>query len=105
MKNGWLDSMECYCYLRHVQGLLADWKTHCERRFGEPFEYYLISVRDQSRLHQCGKNVLPGTFLGYALLAGGIWKGNILSDRRRRRIGNMDAPEICPQRINAKKKC
>ena len=32
----WADSMECYCYLRNVQNLLADGKTPCERRFGAP---------------------------------------------------------------------
>ena len=34
----WSDSMECYCYLRNVQDLLADGKTPYERRFGEPFK-------------------------------------------------------------------
>ena len=37
-------------------------------------EYHSISARDQSRLHQFGKEALPGNFLGYALNAGGIWK-------------------------------
>ena len=31
----WSDSVECYCYLRNIQDLLADGKTPCERRFGE----------------------------------------------------------------------
>ena len=85
----WADSMKCYCYLRHVQGLLADGRTPCERRFGEPFkgpvipfgamaEYHAISAKDQSRFHQFGKKVIPGIFLGYALVAGAIWKGDIL---------------------------
>ena len=67
----WADSMECCCYLRNVQDLLAVGKTSYERRFGEPFkgpvipfgamvEYCPISARDQARLHQFGKNVLPG---------------------------------------------
>ena len=30
-------------------------------------ENHHISARDQSRLHQFGKKVLPGIFLGYAL--------------------------------------
>ena len=58
-----------------------DGKTLYERRFGEPFkapiisfgamvEYYPISARDQSRLHQFGKKVLPGIFVGYELIAG-----------------------------------
>ena len=37
-----------------------------------------ISAEDESRLHQLGKKVLPGIFLGYALITGGIWKGAIL---------------------------
>ena len=49
-----------------------------ERRFGKPckgpiipfgslVEYYPISAKDQSRIHQFGKKVLPGLFLGHAL--------------------------------------
>ena len=56
-------------------------KTPCERRFGEPFkgpiipfgslvEYYPISAKDQSRIYQFGKKVLPGLLLGYAWYAG-----------------------------------
>ena len=33
----WADSVECFCYLRNVQDLLADGVTPYERRFGEPF--------------------------------------------------------------------
>ena len=60
----WADSMECYCYLRNVQDLLADGKTPYERLVGEPLKgqvilfeamvEYPISSRDQSRLHQVG---------------------------------------------------
>ena len=75
------DSMECYPYLRNVQDLLADGTTPCERRVGEPFtgpmipfgamiEYYPTSARDQARLHQFGRKVLPGMFLGSAFFAG-----------------------------------
>ena len=46
--------------------------------FGAMVEYHPISTRDQSRLHQFGKNVLPGIFLGYALIAGRIWKTDIM---------------------------
>ena len=73
-------SMECYCYLRNVQDLLADGKTPQERRFGESFKgpvvpfvamvgYHPISSKDQSRLHQFGKKVLPGVSVRYALFA------------------------------------
>ena len=72
----WADSMECYCYLRHIQDLLSDGKTPFERRSGQPFkgpmipfaatvEYHPVSAEDLSRLHQFGRKVLPGIFLGY----------------------------------------
>ena len=35
-------------------------------------EYHPISAKDLSRLHQFGKNVLPGIFLGHVLYAEGI---------------------------------
>ena len=77
----WADSMECSTYLRNIQDLLSVGKTPCERRFAQPFrgpiipfgslvEYYPISAKDQSRIHQFGKKVLPGIFLAYALYAG-----------------------------------
>ena len=60
-------------------------KTPYERRFGESFkgpiiplgalvEYLQNDERDKARIHQFGKNVLPGS----ALIAGRIWKGVIL---------------------------
>ena len=81
----WADSTECYTYLRNIQDLLSDGKTPHERRFGEPFkgliyfgslvEYHPIPAKDQSRIHQFGKKVLLGLFLGYALYAGRILEG------------------------------
>ena len=50
--------------------------------FGAMVEYHPTSAKDQSRLHQFGAKVLSGLFLGYALSVGGIWKGDILTDRR-----------------------
>ena len=100
----WVDSMECYIYLRNIQDLLSDGKTPYERHFGEPFkgpiipfgslvEYHPISAKDQSRIHQFGKKVLPGLFLGYALYAGWIWKGDILvADLEE--LETMDASEM-----------
>ena len=78
--NWWADSMECYSYLRNVQDLLSDGKAPCERRFWQPFrgpiipfgslvEYYPITAKDQSRIHQFGKKVLPGLFFGHTLYA------------------------------------
>ena len=67
---------------------LGRWQTLYERRFAEPFkgpiipfgamvEYYPISSRDQSRLHQFDQKILPGIFIGYVLIVRGIWKGDI----------------------------
>ena len=80
-EDWWADSMECYCQLRNIQDRFSDGKTPYERRFGKPFkgpiipfgslvEYYPISAKDQSRIHQFRKKVLPGLCLGYALYAG-----------------------------------
>ena len=112
-ESWWADSMECYTYLRNVTDLLSDGKTPYERRFGKPFEgpvipfgsiveYHPITAEDQSRIHQFGKKVLPGLFLGYALYAGGIWKGDVLiADLEE--LETMDASEIYSKRLNAKK--
>ena len=111
-ENWWADSMECYTYLRNVQDLLSGGKTPYERRFGQPLqgpiipfsslvEYYPISAKAQPRIHQFGKVVLPGIFLGYALYAGGIWKGDVLvADIEE--LEKMDALEIYSKRLNAK---
>ena len=104
--------MECKTYLRNVADLLSDGKTLYERRFGQPLkgpiipfgslvDYYTISAKDQSRIHQFGKKVFPGLFLGYALYAGGIWKGDVLvADLEE--LETMDASEIYSIRLNAK---
>ena len=111
-ESWWADSMECYTYLRNVTDLLSDGKTPYERRFGEPckgpiipfgslVEYHPITAKDQSRIHQFGKKVLPGLFLGYAPYAGGIWKGDVLiADLEE--LETMDASEIYSKRLNAK---
>ena len=83
-----------------------------ERRFGKPFkgpiipvgslvDYYPTSAKDQSRIHQFGKKVLPGLFLGYALYAERIWKGDILVANIEE-LETMDASEIYLKRLNAK---
>ena len=102
----------CYTYLRNVTDLLTDGKMPYERRFGQPFrgpiisvgslvKYHPITAKDQSRIHQFGKKVLPGLFLGYALYAGGIWKGDVLvADLEE--LETMDASEIYSKRLNAK---
>ena len=111
-ESWWADSMECYTYLRNIQDLLSDGKTPWEGRFGQPFkgpivpfgslvEYYPFTAKDQSRIHQFGKEVLPGLFLGCALYAGRIWKGDIIvADIEE--LETMDASEIYSKRLNAK---
>ena len=48
-----------------------------------------------------GKNILPCIFLGFALIAGGIWKGDILiADIEEPEM--IDASEFFLRRINAK---
>ena len=104
--------MECKTHLRNIQDLLSDGKTPYERRFGEPFkgpiilfgslvEYYTISAKDQLRIHQFRKTVFPDMFLGYALYAGRLWKGEILvADIEE--LETMDASEIYSERLNVK---
>ena len=68
---------------------------------GSLVEYHPITAKDQSRIHQFGKNVLPGLFLGYALYAGRIWKGDVVvADLEE--LETMDASEIYSKRLNAK---
>ena len=111
-ESWWADSMECFTYLRNVTDLKSDGKTPYERRFGQPFkgpiipfgslvEYHHITAKDQSKIHQFGKKVLPGLFLGYALYAEGIWKGDVLiADLEE--LETMDASEIYSKRLSAK---
>ena len=111
-ESWWADSLECYTYLRNVTDLLSDGKTPYERRFGQPckgpiipfgslVEYHPIPSKDQSRIHQFGKKVLPGLFLRYALYAVGIWKSDVLiADLEE--LETMDASEIYSKRLNAK---
>ena len=99
----WADSLECCFYLRNIQDLLSDGKTHYERRFGMPFdgpvipfgamvEYHPISAKYQSRLPQFGATFLPSIFLGYALYAGNL---------ERRHYGR-NASELHARKLNAK---
>ena len=61
----------------------------------------LFSAKDQSRIHQFGKKVLPGMFLGYVLYAGEILNCDVLiADLEE--LETMDASEIYSKRLNAK---
>ena len=87
-------------------------KTPYERRFAQSFkgpiipfcslvEYHPKTAKDQSRIHQFGKKVLPGLFFGYGLYAGWIWNGDVLiADLEE--LETMDASEIYSKRLNAK---
>ena len=69
--------------------------------FGAQVEYLPNSDRDKARIHQFGKKVLPRIFIGYALIAVGISKGDILiADIEE--VEKLDASEIYPRRLNAK---
>ena len=97
---------------RNVTDLLSDGKTPYERRFGQlikgpiiPFgsmvKYHPLTAKDQSRIQQFGKKVLPGLFLGYALYAGGIWNCDVLiADLEE--LETMDASQIYSKRLKAK---
>ena len=64
-------------------------------------KYHPTSPKYQARIHQFGEKVLPGIFLGYELIAGRIWKGDILiADLED--LEKLDASNIYPRRINAK---
>ena len=113
----WADSVECYCYLRHVQDLLSDGKTPCERRFGKPFngpiipygslvEYITLFLRktSQESINLEWKSYLDCfLFLGYALYAGRIWKGDIVvADIEE--LETMDASEIYSKKDSMQRK-
>ena len=56
---------------------------------------------NQTRIHQIGKKVSPDIFLGYEMIAGRIWKGDILiADLED--LEKLDASEIYQQRLIAK---
>ena len=114
MKNGGQIPWNVVLSAKHSRSLVW-WETPYERRFGEPcngptvpigsfVEYYPISAKDQSRIHQFGKKVSPGLFLGFALYAERIWKGDVLvADLEE--LETMDVSEIYPKRLNSKEGC
>ena len=68
----WADSMACYCYLRNVQDLLADWKTAYDRRFEEPFK----------RANNCfwSHGWMSSDFSARSIKTSSIWQENSTSD-------------------------
>ena len=85
----------------HTRDVLGNHLKDRSFPFGSLVEYHPITAKDQSRIHQFGKKVLPGLFLGYALYVGRIWKGDVLvADLEE--LETMDASEIYSKRLNAK---
>ena len=69
--------------------------------FGSLVEYYPFTAKDQSRIHQFGKKVLPGLSSDTLFTRVGIWKGDVLiADLEE--LETMDASEIYSKRLNAK---
>ena len=106
----WADSMECYCCLRDVQDILSDgkntvwtaiWRTFQWTDQKHNIEYHQISTKYQARLHQFGKKVFPGIFMGYALHAGRSWTGDILAADVDE-LQENDASEDYVKKINTK---
>ena len=64
-------------------------------------EYHPISPRDLSRIHLFAKKVLLEIFLGSELIAGWIWKGDILTANLED-FEKLDASNVYPRSINAK---
>ena len=95
----WSDSMECYCYLRSVQDLLANGKTPYERLFGEGamVEHHTERSADNSSIWQ---ERTTWNLPGYELIAGGLSKGDILTADSED-LEMMDGSEIYPRRIKA----
>ena len=78
----WQEAMDCYCFLRCIHDKLQGDQTAFEKRFEQPFkgpiipfgaqiEYKPSQQIDIQRLHQFGKKMLAGIFLGYVQHAGG----------------------------------
>ena len=57
----WVDSMECYCYLRNITDLLSDGKTPYERRFGKPFKGPIIPFGSSVECYPNDVNTLHHT--------------------------------------------
>ena len=84
------ETSQIYCLMgrRPVKDVLGNLFKGPIIPFGSLVEYHPITAKDQSRIHQFGKKVLPGD----ALYAVGIWKGDVLvADLEE--LETMDASE------------
>ena len=84
----WQEAMDCYCFLRCVHDKVQGNQTAFEKRFGKPFKGPIIPFGAQieykpsqpveiQALHQFGKKMKAGIFLGYVQHAGGGWTGDL----------------------------
>ena len=108
----WADSMECYCYLRHIQDLLADGRTPYETRFGEPFKRPIIPFGSSVEYHPFPRIIsqesinlertcsLESSSDMYCTRKG-IWKGDLLIVDLVE-LEEMNASEIHAKRLKAK---
>ena len=102
----WASTERC-CYLRNSQDLLSDGKTQYERGFERPLNGPVIPFGAMVECHLVSATAsiwsesLARCVLGYALYAGGIWKGDIVvADIKE--LEEMDASELHARRLNAK---
>ena len=63
-------------------------------------EYLPNSERAKKRESINSERVLPGFLIGFAFIAGRIWKGDVLIADKE--LEKLDASEIYPRRLNAK---
>ena len=90
--------ISCLMGRHHIKGGSENFSKD---RLSRLVEYFPISAKDQSRIHQFGKKVFPGLFFGYVLYAERIWKGDVLvADLEE--LDKMDASEIYSERFDAK---
>ena len=85
----WSDSMECCCYLRNVQDLLADGKSQNERRCGDSFKGptipldalvgYLPNSERQSKNSSIWKESITRNLSGICFDRWRNWEEDILS--------------------------
>ena len=59
--------ISCLMGRLHTRDVLENLLKDRSFRFGSLVEYYPMSAKDQSRIHQFGKKVLPGLFLDCSL--------------------------------------
>ena len=93
--------ISCLMGRLHTKGVLENHVKHQSFRFVHWLSITLFLRKTSQESTNFGKKVLPGLFLGYALYAGGIWKGDVLvADLEE--LETMDASEIYSKRLNAK---